>query len=183
MFPDEFSKGYVLYKKGKLKSEYMGDTSGWYLLDTDCAFKINLNGDDYPMLVNAIPALIDLDSAQELDRKKMMQQLLKIVIQKLPLDKNNDLIFDVDEAKDIHNNAVQMLKRAVGVDVITTFADVAVENVSDKNTTTTTDELEKVERGVYNEFGVSENLFNSDGNIALNNSILNDEASIRDLIL
>lgn len=76
-----------------------------------------------------------------------------------------------------------MLKRAVGVDVITTFADVAVENVSDKNTTTTTDELEKVERGVYNEFGVSENLFNSDGNIALNNSILNDEASIRDLIL
>lgn len=183
MFPDEFSKGYVLYKKGKLKSEYMGDTSGWYLLDTDCAFKINLNGDDYPLLVNAIPALIDLDSAQELDRKKMMQQLLKIVIQKLPLDKNNDLIFDVDEAKDIHNNAVQMLKRAVGVDVITTFADVAVENVSDKNTTTTTDELEKVERGVYNEFGVSENLFNSDGNIALNNSILNDEASIRDLIL
>jgi len=27
-----------------------------------------------------------------------MQQLLKIIIQKLPLDKNGDLIFDVDEA-------------------------------------------------------------------------------------
>jgi len=27
----------------------------------------------------------------------------------LPLDKNGDLIFDVDEARDIHNNAVAML--------------------------------------------------------------------------
>jgi len=60
----------------------------------------------------------------------------------LPLDKNGDLIFDVDEAKDIHNNTVQMLKRAVGVDVMTTFADVDVADLADKNTTTTRDELE-----------------------------------------
>jgi hypothetical protein len=35
-----------------------------------------------------------------------MQKLLKILVQKLPLDKNGDLIFDVEEARDIHNNAV-----------------------------------------------------------------------------
>jgi len=35
-----------------------------------------------------------------------MQKLLKIIVQKLPMDKNGDLIFDVDEGKDIHNNAV-----------------------------------------------------------------------------
>jgi len=46
-----------------------------------------------------IPAIIDLDAAQELDRKKMAQRLLKIIIQKLPLDKNGDLVFDVDEAQ------------------------------------------------------------------------------------
>jgi hypothetical protein len=39
-----------------------------------------------------------LDAAQELDRKKMAQKLLKIIIQKMPLDKNGDLIFDVSEA-------------------------------------------------------------------------------------
>nr|DAD78629.1 MAG TPA: portal protein [Siphoviridae sp. ctB3v5] len=32
--------------------------------------------------------------------------MLKIIVQKLPLDKNSDLVFDVDEARDIHNNAV-----------------------------------------------------------------------------
>jgi hypothetical protein len=35
--------------------------------------------------------------------------LFKIIVQKLPMDKNGDLIFDVDEARDIHNNAVEML--------------------------------------------------------------------------
>jgi hypothetical protein len=45
------------------------------------------------------------------------------------MDKNGDLIFDLDEAQDIHENAVDMLKRAIGVDVLTTFADVTVENM------------------------------------------------------
>ena len=112
-----------------------------------------------------------------------MQKLLKILVQKLPLDKNGDLIFDIDEARDIHNNAVEMLRRAVGVDVLTTFADVDAIDTSDKNTSATTDELERVERTVYNAFGVSRNLFNTDGNIALEKSILDDESTMRNLIL
>jgi hypothetical protein len=130
-----------------------------------------------------VPALIDLNDAQEIDRKKMMQQLLKIIIQKLPLDKHGDLIFDPDEAKDLHQNAVHMLKRAVNADVLTTFADIDVADMADKNTTTTRDELEKVERTAYNEAGTSHALFNSDSNLALSNSILNDESSIRLLLL
>ena len=80
---------------------------------------------------------------------------MKIIVQKLPLDKNGDLIFDVDEARDIHNNGVAMLKRAVGVDVLTTFTDVESIDLSDKNTSTTKDDLEKVERAVFNAFGIS----------------------------
>jgi len=93
------------------------------------------------------------------------------------------LIFDVDEAKDIHNNTVQMLRRAVGVDVMTTFAEVDVADLADNHTTTTKDELEKVERTVYNEAGVSHSLFNADSNLALEKAALVDEASVRDLIL
>jgi hypothetical protein len=93
------------------------------------------------------------------------------------------LIFDVDEARDIHNNAVEMLRRAVGVDVLTTFADIESIDMSDKNTTTTTDDLEKVERTVYNALGVSKNIFNTDGNLSLEKSILQDESSVRNLLL
>lgn len=184
LFPEEFQKGYVMYKKGKLLPDIKGDYTGsWYLLNPEMSVKFNFNGSDVPPFVNAVPALMDLDAAQDLDRRKQMQKLLKIIVQKLPLDKNGDLIFDVDEARDIHNNAVAMLSRAVGVDVLTTFTDVESIDLSDKNTTTTTDDLSKVERTVFNTLGISQNLFNTDGNLSLEKSILNDESTVRNLLL
>lgn len=183
LFPDEFSKGYMLYKQGKLPPEFMGDTSGWYLLDPAMTVKFTANGEDYPAFISVIPLILDLDEAQALDRKKTMQRLLKIVIQKMPLDKNGDLIFDVDEAQQLHNNAVQMLGRAIGVDVLTTFADVTVEDMQDSNANAQADDLARVERQLYNEAGVSQMQFNTDGNIALEKSILNDEATMYNMLL
>jgi hypothetical protein len=75
-----------------------------------------------------------------------------------------------------------MLGKAIGIDVLTTFADVDVEDMADTTTTSATDELERVERAVYNEAGVSQMQFNTDGNIALEKSILNDAASMRNLL-
>ena len=184
LFPEEFKKGYILYKKGKLETSSIYDQGqGWCLLDPNNAIKFNFNGSDIPLFINAIPALLDLDAAQDLDRKKQMQKLLKIIVQKLPLDKNGDLIFDVEEARDIHINAVTMLSNAIGCDVLTTFSDVDSIDLSDKNTTTSTDDLEKIERAVFNSFGISQNLFNTDGNLSLEKSILNDESSVRNLLL
>lgn len=193
MFPEDFVRGYTLYKQGKLKEDNIdcgwGERNhfcqkgyGWYMLDPDSCVKFNLNNSDVPVFASAIPAIIDLDAAQDLDRRKQMQQLLKIIVQKLPLDKNGDLIFDVDEARDIHNNAVEMLQRAIGVDVMTTFADVEAINTQDKNTTSTQDDLAKVERTVYNALGLSKNLFNTDGNLSLEKSILDDESTMRNLL-
>lgn len=202
MFPKEFQKGYVLYKQGKLEPDteyyplgrrdsHLVNTNTqlnwrpgyWYTLEPGSAVKFCFNNGDQPLFINAIPAILDLDASQDLDRRKQMQQLLKIVIQKLPLDKNGDLIFDVDEARDIHNNAVEMLQHAIGVDVLTTFADVQVEDMADSNTTTTSDDLERVERTVYNSLGVSKNLFNTDSNLSLEKSILQDESTMRVLLL
>ena len=181
-FPDEFSKGYVLYKQGKLPPEFMGDTSGWYMLDPEMTEKFTVNGEDYPPFISVIPLILDLDEAQDLDRKKTLQRLLKIVIQKMPLDKNGELIFDVDEAQQLHNNAVQMLGRAIGVDVLTTFADVVVEDMAE-DSSVQQDDLERVERQIYNEAGVSQLQFNTDGNIALEKSILNDESTMYNMLL
>lgn len=181
LFPEEVQKGYKLYLKKKLNPAFSGDSEGWYLLDTDCAFKLNLNDDDTPIMASVIPAIIDLEEAQALDRKKMAQKLLKIIIQKMPVDKNGDLIFDPEESQQLHNNAVKMLSRAVGLDVLTTYADVQVADMADRNTTTTVDDLQKVERTVFNEAGISQMQFNTDGNIALEKSIENDAAMMSTL--
>lgn len=184
MFPEDVQKGYALYKQKRLPPDYVGDTAGaWYALNKGTAIKFDFGNGDIPLFASAIPTLLDLEAAQELDRRKQMQKLLKIVVQKLPLDKNGDLIFDIDEAQDIHRNAVEMLSNAVGVDVLTSFADIDSIDISDKATSTTNDELEKVERSLYNAFGTSQNLFNASGNLATTNSILNDEAMCRTLLL
>ena len=183
MFPDEFSKGYIKYKKGLLPPLMPGDSQGWYLLDPDMTVRFTVNGEEYPAFISVIPLIIDLDEAQALDRKKTMQRLLKIVVQKMPMDKNGELIFDMDEMRALHNNAVHMLKRAIGVDVLTTFADVAIEDMADSGVSAQTDDLERVERQLYNEAGVSQMQFNNDGNIALEKSILNDEATMYNMLL
>ncbi|HAH18710.1 MAG TPA: hypothetical protein DCL29_06870 [Eubacterium sp.] len=182
LFPKDIQDGYRKYLKKKLKPDFSGDIDGWYLLDPAFGFKVTLNDYDIPLMISVIPAIIDLNEAQAMDRKKMQQKLLKIIIQKLPMDKNGDMIFDLQEAQQIHNNAVKMLAKAVGIDVLTTFADVDVADMSDRNTTTTVDDLTKVERTVFNEAGISQMQFNTDGNIALEKSIENDAAMMSVLV-
>lgn len=197
MFPEEIQRGYALYKQGKLAQDNDGFTrvrgyyneanlpsSGWFLLTPGTCVKFNLYNNDMPLFVSGIPAILDLDEMQDLGKKKMAQQLVKILIQNLPMDKNGDLIFDVDEARDIHNNAVRMLSKAIGVDVLTTFADIKDIDLSDSSTSdSVTDAIKNSTSTVYNELGISENLFNTDGNLSLEKSILTDESVMRNLLL
>lgn len=204
MFPEEFRKGYLKYKQGTLKNDDIRSRlglgyddlvgkeeincphryrDGWYALDPGAAVKFCFANGDQPLFINAIPAILDLDTAQDIDRRKQMQQLQKIVVQQLPLDKNGDLIFDVDEARDIHNNAIEMLQHSIGTDVLTTFADIKVEDIADTNASQATDTLERMERSAYNALGISRNLFNTDGNLSLEKSILDDESTARTLLL
>lgn len=145
--------------------------------------KFNLVGSDAPLFISVIPAILDLEDAKQLDKDRMAQQLLKIIIQKMPIDKNGDLIFDVQEANALHNNAVGMVGDSIGVSVLTTFADVEVADMSDRGNVSAVDSLERVERTVYNEAGVAQKQFNADGQIALDKSIANDEATMADLLL
>lgn len=183
MFPKEIQKGYLDYKNGVLPKDFQGDDTGWVLLDPKNTIKFSLNNNDAPLFVSMIPSLIDLLEARDLDKKKMLQQILKIIIQKLPLDKNGDLIFAPEEAQTLHANAVNMLSDAIGVDILTTFADVDVADMSDRSNVSSVDWLEKVERSAFNDAGVSQMQFNTSGNLALEKSIANDEASVRDLLL
>ena len=183
MFPKEIQQAYIKYKHNTLKKDHNGDSLGWAALDAGAAFKFNLNHSDIPLFISIIPKLIDLEDAQDLDEKKREQQLIRLIIQEMPIDKNGDLIFDVDEARELHKNAVNMLGDTIGVDVLTTFADVHVEDLSDKGNESASDQLEKVERTVYNEAGVSQMQFNTSGNLALEKSIANDEATMTNLLL
>lgn len=195
LFPKEFQKGYLLYKQGKLKDDSYGYRGSyregrysykrncWYPLDPNSAVKFSITENDTPFFYNIIPAIIDLQVAQGIDLAKQVQALSKLIIQKLPINKNGDLIFDLDEAMDIHKNLKDMIANVVGADAITTFADIDVETLSDNSTKTSSDDIDRMTRAVYDQSGTARNLFNPDGNLALEKSILDDEATIRNVPL
>lgn len=154
------------------------------MIDPSLGIKFSLNNLDFPLFTAVIPKLLDLEDAQGLDKKRMAQQLLRLVIQEMPLDKNFEPVFDIPEIQAFHNNAVDMVGDGTGISVLTTLAKVNVEDLSDgSQTAAASDQLEKVERGVYNESGVSQMQFNATSNLALEKSIANDEATMTNLLL
>jgi len=185
-FPPEFRKNYNLYhsKSGnKLPKDSTGVSSSWFSMNPKNTVRFTMGNGAWPPFIATIPVIIDLGVAKEIDLKRMQQLLLKLIIQHLPLNKNGDLLFSIEESREIHNNAVSMLAKAIGVDVLTSVADVSVETLMDQRTSTGADELEKIERGVFNEMGTAQQLFNASNSVALDKSIINDESSLIDFVL
>lgn len=181
-FPKEIQEGYRLYRTDKLKKDFNSDEKGWYTLNPGTAIKFNINNSDIPIFMSVIPALIQLEETQGLENLKQRQKLLKIIIQKMPLDKNGDMIFDMDEMAEMHANAVRMLGAAIGVDVLTTLADVDVEELADSSADDSSTAIDNASSSVYDQAGVSQMQFNTDGNIALEKSMLNDAATMLTLV-
>ncbi len=181
-FPKEFQQGYVRMKNGSLEKDKSGGY--WILLDPEYGVRFQFPGSEMPLLVATIPSILQLDKAQDLYVKKSEQELLKLVIQKMPLTKDGDLIFDIDEAQEMHTNIIRMLSKAVGVDVLTTFADTEIQSLVDKSSASAaSDPLSIMERSVFNEAGVSQQLFATDGNLALEKSVASDEALMFTLLV
>jgi hypothetical protein len=183
LFPEEFQIGYRKYKAGKLPAEEQGDDAGWILLDMNRSFKFNFNDEDIPPFLYAIPDIIGLDEVEDLEKEKLLQQIQKILIQKFELDQNGQIPFTMKELQQLNQNAVDMVGDAVGVSVLSTVAEVSLEDLATSSGTESQNNLEAAQNSVYNALGISANLFNTDGNLALEKSIIIDEAYIKPLLL
>ena len=183
LFPEEFQIGYRKYKAGKLPAEEQGDEAGWILLDMNRSFKFNFNDEDIPPFLYAIPDIIGLDEVEDLEKEKLLQQIQKILIQKFELDQNGQIPFTMKELQQLNQNAVDMVGDAVGVSVLSTVAEVSLEDLATSSGTESQNNLEAAQNSVYNALGISANLFNTDGNLALEKSIIIDEAYIKPLLL
>lgn len=186
LFPEEIQKAYRKHQANKLPAEEQGDDAGWILLDVKRAFKFNFFGDwgsDVPPFLQAIPALIELSEVQDLEKEKLLQQIQKILIQKFELDKNGQIPFTMKELQQLNQNAVDMVGDAVGVSVLSTIADVHLEELTKNTGADAENTIDAAEDAVYNDLGIAMNLFNTDGNLALEKSIITDEAYVKPLLL
>ena len=168
-FPKEIQKAYKSFKSASGKKEI--------LLDTDKALCFKFP-DEMPFFLPIIIDLIELREAKNIELSKDRLELFQLLIQRMPVGKEGNLIFDIPEAQEMHKNAVTMLKNNDNIDVLTTFADMQMLNIKEARQVVR-DNLLKTERSVFNEAGVSKMLFATEGNISLAISLLSDESLLR----
>ena len=164
-FPKEFRLGYNRYKNRA------GEP--WIVIEPDNGIHFNIV-DERPFFSNVLPAIIDFNEYREIEKAKDKQDLKALLVQKLPIE-DGELVFDPEEAEEIHRGSVEMLKNNVYMDVLTTFADVKLEDM-ESSRSVVTNNLDKISDSIYTEAGVSKELFAAEGNTALTSSIKNDMA-------
>lgn len=166
-FPKEIRNYYNRYKKGKLESSWVFITSG-----IGICFPLL---DGRPMFLATIPETIDYDDAVQIEKDRDLEEIRKIIVQKIPHFQDGGLLFEPNEAEVIHKGTVDMMKGNKNVSVLTTYADVDAI-VSKTQNDASSQSIERALKNVYAEAGVSSQLFGTDSNLALSTSIKNDLA-------
>ena len=180
-FPKPIMQFYLEWKKGNRI------TSPWYLCPENegvafvCSLDGNASTNTLPFFVQTIPAICRLKDYEKADLDAVENELSKLVINKIPLDKENELAFELPEIEEVHRGIVDMLSDNPHVDVITTFCDTDVASLGSTIDNVRND-LGSITHLVYNEAGVSKQLFDNDSAISIQYSIQNDLSLVLSLI-
>ena len=131
--------------------------------------------DGRPLLLNIIPATIDYDEAVAAEREREAEEIRKIIVQKIPHLNDGRLLFEPDEAEEIHYGTVGMMKGNKNVSVLTTYGD--VDAITSSNSADRTENtLTRMEQNIYAQAGVTGQIFASTGSSSLETSLNNDLA-------
>ena len=124
--------------------------------------------DQTPLLVSAIPELFKLKDAVGREEKRDENELYKLLIQRMPIDTNGHLVFELDEVEQIHAGTANMLRDLDTVDVLTTFGDTSLDSLQDSSAASqANNRLEKYSNNAWDSLGVSSLFFNADNSSSL----------------
>lgn len=136
--------------------------------------------DQTPLLIAAIPQLRKLKDAIGREEKRDENELYKLLIQRMPIDNNGELVFELEEVADIHAGVATMLQGLDTVDVLTTFGETTLENLQDSSAATqSADRINKYIDNAWNALGRGKILFNAENSSTLAYSIKKDESLMK----
>ena len=149
-------------------------SNSWVIIPSDVGICFPFF-DGRPLFLSVIPASLEYDDAIQTERDRDAEEIRKILVQKIPHLQDGRLLFEPDEAAEMHAGAVGMLKGNKNISVLTTYADVdaVVSKTTGESTSKT---LEQIEKNIYAQAGVSGQIFSSTGSSTLDASIKNDIA-------
>ena len=166
-YPRDVASYYRRYKTRKVNNP-------WCYISPSVGICMSLI-DDRPMFLNIISAEEEYDDAKSINRERDLEEIRKILVQHVPHLQDGGLLFEPEEAVEMHKGAVDMLKKNENLSVLTSYADVdaIVSKTSNDNALNSVD---KALSNIYAEAGSSSQLFGTDSNLSLSTSITNDMA-------
>lgn len=163
-YPKVVQKGYYEYKHKK--------KNNWIFLPAEigiyfCYFE------EKPFFLDLLPLLDDLEDYKDIDKKRNLLSLKRIITQKIGMDADK-LFFEPEEAEEMHEGVLEMLQNNPDVDVITTYNDINLLDLSGDDDERT--EVDSVQDLIYEAAGVSKELFCATTDAGLQYSLNNDLA-------
>jgi hypothetical protein len=145
-YPKVIRKAYDQLSKGKLKNN-------WFLVPSDIGICFPFF-DGCPLFLSVIPKTLEYDAAVGLEQERNAEEIRKIIVQKIPHLNDGRLVFEPDEAAEMHQGTVEMMKGNKNVSVLTTYADVdaiIAKTGAEQHTLIT-----QAEHNIYAQAGVSD---------------------------
>ena len=165
-YPKEIVSAYKRYTKGK------DSITNWYIIPASIGVCFPFF-DTHPLFLSIIPATLAYDEALANRQEKDAEDIRKIIVQQIPHLTDGRLLFEPDEAEEIHAGTVGMLKGNKNISVLTTYAD--TDSISSKTTDDNSDDfIKEAQKNIYAQGGVSSELFNATGSNSLLSSLKND---------
>ena len=165
-YPKFIKKAYNKYK--------FRNGEKWIFIPAEIGIYFNYF-EERPFFLDLIPLLDDLDDYKEIDKDRNLQALKRILVQQVPIDGMN-LVFEPDEAEQMHEAGLNMTANNPDVDVLTTYNKVDLLDMSatDDEKTAITD----IQDLIYSSAGLSKELFFATTEAGLEYSINNDLAMV-----
>ena len=153
----------------------------WVMLSSaDGGINFCFSDDQMPLLIAAIPRLRKLKDAVGREEKRDDNELYKLLIQRMPIDNQGELVFELPEVEKIHQGVSEMLQDLDTVDVLTTFGEASLENLQDSSAASqSADRIEKYSKNAWNALGRGSILFNAENSSTLAFSIKKDESLMK----
>ena len=167
-YPKSVASAYKKWDKGKAVSK-------WVIIPSDIGVCFPML-DGRPFFLNVIPSTIQYDEAVATEREREKEEIRKILIQKIPHLNDGRLLFEPDEAEEMHRGAVGMVRNNTNTTVLTTYAD--VDSIASRGSTENgaTNALEAMKQNIYSQAGVSGEIFAATGGNTTETSIKYDTA-------
>ena len=167
-YPKFVSQAFAKWEKGKLRNK-------WVIIPSDVSICFPML-DGRPFFLNVIPSTIKYDQAVDTEQEREKEEIRKIIIQKIPHLTDGRLLFEPDEAEEMHRGAVGMVKNNNNTTVLTTYADVDAITSRASSENAGANSLECMKQNIYSQAGVSGEIFAATGGNTTETSIKYDTA-------